>query len=119
MSPQPSSSDFSSATDASVASTMEPNNYMSHIIKAEDVDLSGIFPEIDDSSLWFEPPLPENTMAPFDLQAIADESQTRYPFNSIEKLEPGYPYGSIIDDGMEFWYKLFIGAGGSPELSEF
>ncbi|KAF5465940.1 hypothetical protein F2P56_015902 [Juglans regia] len=120
-SPQPSSSDFSSATDASVTLNMEPNhNYMMSHIKAEDMDLSGTFPEIDDISLWFEPPLPENTMAPFDLPGITDESQAQYPpFNSIEQVEPGYPYGSIIDDGMEFWYNLFIGAGGSPELSEF
>ncbi|KAG2727924.1 hypothetical protein I3760_01G181700 [Carya illinoinensis] len=119
-SPQPSSSDFSSVTDTSVTLTMEPNNYMMSHIKAEDMDLSGTFPEIDDSSMWFEPPpLPENTMAPFDLPAITDESQAQYHFNSIEQVEQGSPYGSVVDDGMEFWYNLFIGAGGSPELSEF
>ncbi|XP_041001239.1 transcription factor MYB14-like [Juglans microcarpa x Juglans regia] len=120
LSPQTSSSDFSSVTDASLI-TMEPNNqYMDHIIEVE--DMSENFPVID-YSLWSESPLPENmTSVPSDLFAISDhESQTsQYLFNSVEVVEPGYDhFGSIIDDGMEFWYNLFIGAGGSPESSEF
>ncbi|KAF5452683.1 hypothetical protein F2P56_027653 [Juglans regia] len=118
LSPQTSSSDFSSFTDASLT-TMEPNNqYIDHI---EVEDMSENFPVIDDS-LWSESPLPENTSVPSDLFAISDhESQTsQYLFNSVEIEEPGYDhFGSIIDDGMEFWYNLFIGAGGSPESSEF
>lgn len=115
MSPQPSSStDFSSVTEASVA-TMQPNNCMIHSKVHEDMeDLSENFPEID-SSLWTEPPLAEGTSVPFDFCAITDESHAQYPFNSAEIVEPGCHYGSIIDDGMEFWYNLFI----SPELSEF
>ncbi|KAG6664698.1 transcription factor MYB4-like [Carya illinoinensis] len=120
LSPQTSSSDFSSVTDASLA-TMDPTNqYMMDHIEVE--DMSESFPVIDDS-LWSESPLPENISVPSDVFAISDhdKSQTsQYLFNSIEVVEPGYDhFGSIIDDGMEFWYNLFIRAGGSPESSEF
>lgn len=94
---------------------MQPNNCMNHSKVHEDMeDLSENFPEID-SSLWTEPPLAEGTSVPFDFCAITDESHAQYPFNSAEIVEPGCHYGSIIDEGMEFWYNLLI----SPELSEF
>lgn len=117
MSPQPSTSDFSSVTDASVAT-----NSMSHV-KGDDMDLSESFPEIDET-LWSELPLAETTMGtssnmPSDLLAVTDESQAQSQFNPLETVELGYNYDSIIDDDMDFWYNLFIRAGGSAELSEF
>ncbi|GMY27139.1 transcription factor MYB828 [Fagus crenata] len=102
MSPQPSSSEFSSATDVSIA-TIDQNNETN--IKDEQIELWETYPEIDEGFL-----------------AISyDELQAQFPFNSIEMGEPaGNSHGnSNIDDGMDFWYNLFIGAGGSPELSEF
>ncbi|XP_030973699.1 transcription factor MYB4-like [Quercus lobata] len=119
MSPQTSSSDdISSATDASMA-TMDQNS-MTNNVKDEQIDIWETFPEIDEG-FWSEAPLAENTSMPSSLLANNDELlQAQFPFNSTELVEPDYSDGSnIIDDGMDFWYNLFIGAGGSPELSEF
>lgn len=119
MSPQTSSSDdISSATDASMA-TMDQNS-MTNNVKGEQIDIWETFPEIDEG-FWSEAPLAENTSMPSSLLANNDELlQAQFPFNSTELVEPDYSDGSnIIDDGMDFWYNLFIGAGGSPELSEF
>lgn len=119
MSPQTSSSDdISSATDASMA-TMDQNN-MTNNVKGEHIDIWETFPEIDEG-FWSEAPLAENTSMPSSLLANNDELlQAQFPFNSTELVEPDYSDGSnIIDDGMDFWYNLFIGAGGSPEFSEF
>lgn len=119
MSPQTSSSDdISSATDASMA-TMDQNS-MTNNVKDEQIDIWETFPEIDEG-FWSEAPLAENTSMPSSLLANNDELlQAQFPFNSAELVEPDYSDGSnIIDDGMDFWYNLFIGAGGSPELSEF
>ncbi|XP_059445296.1 transcription factor MYB4-like [Corylus avellana] len=115
MSPQPSSSDFSSVTDASVTL-----NNMSHI-KVDDMDFSESFPEFDES-IWSEPPLVETTSnMPLDLLAVStdDQSQAQSQFNPIERVDLGDNYDSILDDDMDFWYNLFIRAGGSTELSEF
>ncbi|XP_050239359.1 transcription factor MYB14-like [Quercus robur] len=119
MSPQTSSSDdISSTTDASMA-TMDQNS-MTNDVKDEQIDIWETFPEIDEG-FWSEAPLAENTSMPSSLLANNDELlQAQFPFNSTELVEPDYSDGSnIIDDGMDFWYNLFIGAGGSPELSEF
>lgn len=119
MSPQTSSSDdISSATDASMA-TMDQNS-MTNNVKDEQIDIWETFPEIDEG-FWSEAPLAENTSMPSSLLANNDELlEAQFPFNSTELVEPDYSDGSnIIDDGMDFWYNLFIGAGGSPELSEF
>lgn len=115
MSPQPSSSDFSSVTDASVTV-----NNMSHI-KVDDMDFSESFPEFDES-IWSELPLAETTSnMPSDLLAVStdDQSQAQSQFNPIETVDLGDNYDSILDDDMNFWYNLFIRAGGSTELSEF
>ncbi|KAK9991812.1 hypothetical protein SO802_026797 [Lithocarpus litseifolius] len=119
MSSQTSSGDdISSATDASMA-TMDQNN-MTNNIKGEHIEIWEAFPEIDEV-FWSEAPLAENSNMPSSLFANNDELlQAQFPFNSTELVEPDYSDGStIIDDGMDFWYNLFIGAGGSPELSEF
>lgn len=113
MSPQPSSSDFSSV------STMESN---SSSIKDEQLDLLQNFPEIDESFWSAEAPLAaENPscMPISDLLEINEELQPQSEFNSIEMVEPNYyGFGSNVDEGMEFWYDLFIKAGGSPEFSD-
>jgi myb proto-oncogene protein len=127
MSPQPSSSEFSSLTDASVTV-----NNISHI-KIDDMDLSESFPELDES-IWSEPPLVETTSwsdpplvettsnnMPSDLLTVSadDQSQAQSQFNPIEIVDLGCNYDSILDDDMDFWYNLFIKAGGSAELAEF
>ena len=117
MSPQPSSSEFSSLTDASVTV-----NNISHI-KIDDMDFSESFPEFDES-IWSEPPLAEttsNNIMPSDLLTVSadDKSQAQSQFNPIETEHLGCNYDSILDDDMDFWYELFIRAGGSAELSEF
>ncbi|KAB8491073.1 hypothetical protein FH972_025371 [Carpinus fangiana] len=127
MSPQPSSSEFSSLTDASVTV-----NNISHI-KIDDMDLSESFPEFGESiwsepplvktTSWSEPPLVETTSnnMPSNLLTVSadDQSQAQSQFNPVEIVDLGCNYDSIIDDDMDFWYNLFIRAGGSAELSEF
>lgn len=117
MSPQTSSGDdISSATDASMT-TMDQNN-MTNNIKGEHIEIWETFPAIDEE-FWSEALLAESISMPSSLLANNDEL-LQVPFNSTELVEPDYSDGSnVIDDGMDFWYNLFIGAGGSPELSEF
>ncbi|KAH7522091.1 transcription factor MYB4 [Ziziphus jujuba] len=119
---EPSSSEFSSVTDTnSVTTTMETtiedkaimNNIM---IKNETMEFSEDFPEIDES-FWSEALSDGNSGNPFE---FSDGLQHQSSFSSSESVELNR--GFIIpnvDDSMEFWYDLFISAGGAPELPEF
>ncbi|XVF66484.1 hypothetical protein PTKIN_Ptkin10aG0039300 [Pterospermum kingtungense] len=117
MSPQPSSSEFSSITDATTATTDREVNNMD-MIKAENMDSWDWIPDIDES-FWSDALSSDNSSAavPLNFEAVYDESQPhQVPSSSIDAMEPGYGYGQNLDDAMEFWYDLFIKAGGEEEL---
>lgn len=97
---QTSSSELSSVTDLSV---------MAGVIKEEQMDSYGItFPEIDES-FWSEELIAEDS----EFLGVNEELQVQR-FNT----DTGTGTGEV-DDGMEFWYNLFIGAGELPELPKF
>ena len=99
MSPQPSSSDFSSGT-------METQN--STDINNEQTEYSPeSFPVIDES-FWSDELSSDDSSMASDFPAVTDELQFLLP-----ELESS---NIIIDDGMDFWYDVFIGAGGLQEL---
>ncbi|XVE65836.1 hypothetical protein DITRI_Ditri08aG0031300 [Diplodiscus trichospermus] len=106
MSPQPSSSEVSSITDATTAKTDMD-------IKAENMNDSWeCFPVIDES-FW------SDAMSSDNFEGVNHEFQSHHQVpaaNSIDVMEPGYGYGQNLDDAMEFWYDLFIKAGGEEEL---
>ncbi|KAL5781734.1 hypothetical protein ACOSP7_006763 [Xanthoceras sorbifolium] len=105
--PQPSSSsDLSSVT----VTNGETNHSME--IKGEQVDDSfESFLEIDES-FWSDALSDENTSLPLDLGGISsDEFQIQSPFSSVEFT--GYDYNpKAPDDGMDFWYNVFLTTGG-------
>ncbi|XP_059632358.1 transcription factor MYB15-like [Cornus florida] len=103
-SPQPSSSEVSSVTDINV----QPNN-MAMKIKDEQIDSTcslSIFPEIDET-FWSEE------------FSVENELQVQFPLSPVREAVNEYSYNVIDDGGMDFWYNLFLRAGGIPELSEF
>ncbi|XWS53816.1 hypothetical protein CRYUN_Cryun10bG0032600 [Craigia yunnanensis] len=115
MSPQPSSSEVSSITDATTATTDREANNMD--IKAANMDSWECFPVIDES-FWSDALASDNSSAvPLNFEGVYDESQShQVPSNSIDVMEPDYGYGHNLDDAMKFWYDLFIKAGGEEEL---
>ncbi|KAI8560937.1 hypothetical protein RHMOL_Rhmol04G0295000 [Rhododendron molle] len=100
VSPQDSSSEFSSGTDQ----TGLPNNA---VFKDNgQVDGFETFPQIDDS-FWSEELSAKNSISTDDLG---------FGF----QLSPAETsISTTTDDGMNFWYNLLVRAGGLPELSEF
>lgn len=121
MSPQPSSSDVSSVTEVSAALSTEQDMITN---KGENMLLSETFPEIDDS-FWSEALSADNSsILPLEFpDAINDQTtQTQFPITENDSAElMGYSFGPNLDDGMEFWYDLFIkaGHGDTPALPEF
>ncbi|XP_057957544.1 transcription factor MYB30-like [Malania oleifera] len=106
-SPQPSSSDLSSET-------LSNNTGM---IKKEEASMEGsIFhhPEIDES-FWSEEP------ASSEFFPSAGESELQFPFSVLGPAaysDSGCSASSSsgIEDGMGFWYDLYLRAGGLPEF---
>lgn len=106
MSPdQSSSSEFSSVTDATPATTdREANN---NNMAENYMDSWDWIPEIDES-FWSD-------------ALSSDEFQSQYHHvpssSSIDHvMEPNNGYGQNLGDAMEFWYDMFIEAGGEEEL---
>lgn len=111
-SPQPSSSssDVSSVTEVSAA--LSHDNHQDMItIKGENMELSETFPEIDDS-FWSEALSADNSSIPLEFPEATNDQYSG---------ELGFTFCPNMDDGMEFWYDLFIraGHGDTPELPEF
>lgn len=105
MSPQPSSSDdVSSVNNASAATGHD-------MIKDEKIEFVAPFPEIDDS-FWSEALSADNS---------GDISLEFSEGTNDNRTHPQFPVTSNIDDGMNFWFDLFIraGHGGTPELPGF
>lgn len=115
---EPSSSEFSSVTDTSGATgeTEDDLQDMMNMIKSEAMEFSESFPEIDES-FWSEALSAENSGYPFEFSVAGNELQHQSSFTSSDSVE--FNNSSNIDDGMDFWYDLFISNGGSPELPEF
>ncbi|XP_027363702.1 transcription factor MYB4-like [Abrus precatorius] len=110
-----SSSDFSSAS--------EGIKIMDNAIKSEDIESMETMPQIDEI-FWSEAAMddacstmPSNSWTVFSNELIP----LQYPFNSMEEtFQQSYGYNkSNFDDGMDFWYDLFITSGESLEVPEF
>ena len=101
------SSDFSSVTVGE-----------SKKIKSEDIES---LETIIDESFWSEAAMDEtiNNM-PSESLTISNDLPLQYPFNSEENFQPSYNgYISNFDDGMDFWYDIFIRSGDPIALPDF
>lgn len=107
-----SSSDFSSVTVGD----------SKNIIKSEDIESMETMPVIDES-FWSEAAIDDETptMSSSQSLTISNEMRLQYPFaNYEETFQQGHhAYDSNFDDGMDFWYDIFIKSGESIELPEF
>ncbi|XP_048235755.1 transcription factor MYB15 [Ricinus communis] len=109
MSPQPSSSDISSVSETSIA-TAETTN--TSLVNCETLDSSlENFPVIDED-FWSEPEFVENYNVGSN---VFDELQLELPREIMEAGRFGNNT-NIIDDGMDFWYNVFVKAGGIEEF---
>ncbi|CBI23645.3 hypothetical protein VitviT2T_006720 [Vitis vinifera] len=107
MSPQPSSSEFSSFTDSSTR-TMETHSTGVKNEQMEEYSTES-FPEIDES-FWSDALSSDNSSMASDFPAVADELQLQTPELAYGQIS------NMMDDGMEFWYDVFIRSGGLQEL---
>lgn len=89
MSPQPSSSDFS--TDKNEQTENSPES----------------FPVIDES-FWSDELVDDSSSMGSDFPAVTEELQLQY----VPELQSS----NFVDDGMDFWYDVFIRNGGLQEL---
>ncbi|XP_010274769.1 PREDICTED: myb-related protein Myb4-like [Nelumbo nucifera] len=113
-SPQQSSSELSSVTESSVITGENQNTG----IKDELVESSETFPEIDES-FWSGALSAENSGIPVDYPATTTDIGSQFQYNPVYTTEPISAYNwNNTDDGMDFWYNLFIKAGEFQELPE-
>ncbi|KAA8548807.1 hypothetical protein F0562_000491 [Nyssa sinensis] len=110
VSPQQSSSEFSSVTEASVLT----NNM---VIKDEQMDTLAETCPVIDESFWSEDLSAANSSLQSDICSVNDELQLQFPLSPVRENVKEYTFN--VDNGMDFWYNLFIRAGGLPELPEF
>nr|URO92954.1 MYB1 [Broussonetia papyrifera] len=121
ISSQPSSSDFSSVTETTSFGAEETNkNDKDNVVVVKDEnDMEYQFPEIDES-FWSEALSVENSNS----NTTSNPSNFSYPFypSNVDSVDLGYDYGAsdiMLGHDMNFWYDIFIKAGGSPESPEF
>ncbi|KAF8014380.1 hypothetical protein BT93_H0272 [Corymbia citriodora subsp. variegata] len=121
-SPQPSSSEISSVTDVSMSTQNgEANNVE---IKSEDMEYSKeSFPLIDESfwsddSVFLPTEYSSNSsgFSGFNVDAQTQDAVAPMADDVQEWPSDGL---SLVDNGMDFWYDLFIRAGGAEELPDF
>ncbi|OIW07254.1 hypothetical protein TanjilG_08369 [Lupinus angustifolius] len=103
--------------DTSTCTTSRQN------IKIEDIESLDTMPEIDES-FWSEEAAMEGetntTMVASQSLTISNELPLQCPFNNYEEsFQQSNGYISNLDDGMDFWYDIFIRSGDSIELPEF
>ncbi|GAB4850891.1 hypothetical protein Ancab_030192 [Ancistrocladus abbreviatus] len=116
-SPQQSSSDLSSVTEASalaISNSVSTETKHSHTnvvaTKNEQMESSmQSFPVEIDKGFWGADD------DHIDMASIFQQEFLVSPFYGYD----GSSNGNYGDGGMDFWYNIFIGAGGSPELPEF
>ncbi|KAL3507641.1 hypothetical protein ACH5RR_033023 [Cinchona calisaya] len=125
VSPQHSSSELSTVTDSSAVTDSTNNNTV--IIKQEKMESLEYFPQIDES-FWSEE-LSVNNNANMQSELIHhgvatnELVQFQLPSSPMAAAANDYEdvnaYTSRFDDGMDFWYNLYIRAGELPDLPEF
>ena len=94
---------------------METHIDKSTSIKNEHMDSLEPFPEIDES-FWSDSLSSDHSSMPSASQPVSDESQLlQFPFSPADTLEFGDGNTSRIDGEMEFWYDVFMRAGGLQE----
>ncbi|KAI4318026.1 hypothetical protein L6164_025838 [Bauhinia variegata] len=107
-----------STSSSDISSVEESKNMDTITVKSEDIE-SLETPEIDES-FWSEATMddsPTITMPPS--LTISNEFPVQNPFQSVENFQQGYGFSSFVDDGMDFWYDVFIRTEQSTELPEF
>lgn len=111
VSPQPSTSEFSDSStstatvDNHATSTNDDYNVSSSCIK-DDYDVpSDDFFDIDEN-FWRDPIVAEN------LSMLADFSPSNE--SDLQQLTDFSPYSSNLNEGMDFWFDLFLNAGDQP-----
>ncbi|XP_030470074.1 transcription factor MYB4-like [Syzygium oleosum] len=121
-SPEPSSSEMSSVTEASTSiQTGDVNNVE---IKGEDMEYSmESFPLIDES-FWSDDSgflLDGYSSNLSELSGINVDAQAQYAVAPMANNVQEWPCDGLsrVDNGMDFWYDLFIRAGGAEELPDF
>ncbi|MED6173262.1 hypothetical protein PIB30_057697 [Stylosanthes scabra] len=115
------SSEFSSAT---TTNNGESNKNMNMNIKSEELEDSSLETIIDES-FWLEAAMDDETTTNMTISNNSNEllpSLQYYDdpllFNSEENLSFQEP-STNFDDGMDFWYDIFIRTGESIELPDF
>ncbi|CAI8603110.1 unnamed protein product [Vicia faba] len=94
------------------------------VIKSEDIEsMEEPMPEIDES-FWSEAAALDETstdMPPSSLTISNEIMPLPYPSDcgDIFPQESKVDYNSNLDDGMDFWYDIFIRSGDQIELPEF
>ncbi|KAI4345792.1 hypothetical protein L6164_012886 [Bauhinia variegata] len=111
----------SACTSSSDFSSVEQSKNMDMMtIKSEHIEsLETIVPEIEES-FWSEAAMddsPSSTMPPS--LTLKNELIVQNPIQSVETFQQGYDFSNFLDDGMDFWYDLFIKTEESTELREF
>lgn len=110
----PSSSlDLSSLTDSPTAAWDGYNE----IGNKQYIEVSEAFHQTG-GGLWPEEPFDGPI---FNSSAANDEKQLQSPFRDVDSMEFGCYYNNDtkMDDSMEFWYRVFVKAGGSPNDPAF
>ncbi|CAA3026349.1 myb-related Myb4-like [Olea europaea subsp. europaea] len=108
-SPQHCSSEMSSVTDS----------YEKTVTNHEEMDNSSeYFPQIDET-FWsddFSTDVNINMQSSNFPAAANDKVQFEFPSSPLENAAAG---NLMVDDSMDFWYNVFIGAGDMPDLPVF
>ncbi|XP_057489791.1 transcription factor MYB30-like [Actinidia eriantha] len=120
VSPQDSSSEHSSVTNL----TAFPTNM---VPKDEQMDIIETFSQIDESLLFDELSTESsnsNSNVGSDFLGVTGElgfqlASSQAITATTCSMEHANESNLNIDDGVDFWYNLFIGAGSLPELPEF
>ena len=112
-------------TSSDFSSFSEGTKNMDNMIKREDIEsMETVMPPIDES-FWPQETVDYESstmMQSSNSWTISNElAPPQYQFNSVETFQQqsvGYN-DSKFDDGMDFWYDIFIKSGESIELPEF
>ncbi|CAK8572115.1 unnamed protein product [Lathyrus sativus] len=92
------------------------------VIKSEDIEsMEEPMPEIDES-FWSEAAALDETSTDMPSTISNEIMPLQYPSNcgaEIFPQESNVDYNSNLDDGMDFWYDIFIRTGDQIELPEF
>ncbi|KAE8660063.1 Myb-related protein Myb4 [Hibiscus syriacus] len=99
----------SSSSEASSITDTSDHREFDNIKAANMVDSSECFPDIDES-FWSD----SLSIPPLNFEAVSDEYQPQIPSFPIDHIVDARQ--SLDDDSMEFWYDVFINAGGDGDF---